>query len=343
MYGGLFGDLPSAKKQKSTPSANDDAKTNDTKESDADKQSNGDGARTKSLSEPSIEGNWLVPPRQASAKANNNNNKNKNKSQFLQTVGKSGTTMAFIPAAAMKSKRKKPTHDNKITNNKMEKDNYMAGKNTSASSSIQQPSSFAAVTTTTTTTRIAASKTDKSKAAAVVDIHGSGNGTIDSNQGTLAANPIPDSMFHQTTAIHIEDTAQEEKITDLYDPYVPNDLLEYWETLAAKKHREKLERDTREALEQQKAMRQQLEEDRKALLHKKKASESDAAFSSRAAPMGRGRGVSNLPAWLVEKQQTGGSGGVGTATNEPRGRGRGVSNLPAWLVEKQRKEASSGQ
>jgi len=200
----------------------------------------------------------------------------------------------------------------------------------------QQPPSFAAVSTTITTTRIAVSKTDKSKATVVVDIHGNSVGvgeTTESNLAMISAtNLIPD-----TSSSH---PSNEEKITDLYDPYVPNDLLEYWETLAAKKHREKLERDTREALEQQKAMRKQLEEDRKALLQQATMG-SSAPFPRQAR--GRGRGVSNLPAWLVEKQRT--NGVVGIAKDEQhddvpsfRGRGRGVSNLPAWLVEKQRKE-----
>ncbi len=339
MYGGLFGDLPSAKKQKATPSAAnyDDAETTDTKECDTNKptdesSSSSAGAKgdIKTLAAPSAKGNWLAPPRHAATKAATTTTNNKNKSQFLQMVGKSGTTMAFVPAAALKSKRKKVNAVNTNNNNSnvtTEKDNESTKKITLTSSSAeQQQSSFAAVTTTTIV-----SKTDKKNTTVVVDIHGNSVAeTTESNPVSLATtNRMLDASSHPSN---------EEKITDLYDPYVPNDLLEYWETLAAKKHREKLERDTREALEQQKSMRKQLEEDRKALLQQ-------ATMGSNAPlAMGRGRGVSNLPAWLVEKQRT--SGVVGIARDEQhddvpsfRGRGRGVSNLPAWLVEKQRKEA----
>lgn len=342
MYGGLFGDLPSAKKQKSTPSVanGEDAKATDTKEGDTNKRtdesslsSSGPKGGSKSLAAP--KGNLLVPPRQASTKSAANN---KNKSQFLQMVGKSGTTMAFVPTAALKSKKKKANIVRTNTNNTnvySEKDNETNKKVMSTStSSTEQSTSFAAVTTTT---RV--SKTDKKNATVVVDIHGNSiavGDTTESNLATTSAtNLLPDTSSRPFN--------KEEKITDLYDPYVPNDLLEYWETLAAKKHREKLERDTFEALEQQKNMRKQLEDERKALLQQATMGNS-VAFPPAQASRGRGRGVSNLPAWLVEKQRT--SGVVGIASDEQhnevqsfRGRGRGVSNLPAWLVEKQRKEA----
>ena len=342
MYGGLFGDLPSAKKQKATssatPSANAAAKekttgTNDNKnrynESTSSSPSTGEKGGI-SVAAPASKGNWFAPPRQATAAAKNNN-----KSQFLQMVGKSGTTMAFVPTAALKSKRKKTagtttTNSFKSTNDATEKDGETTKTFLSKADSIEHQSSFAAVRTTTTTTRIAASNPDKAKPTVVVDIHDTGTSdgigvTLDPNLGTAAAD---------TASSHATD---EGKITDLYDPYVPNDLLEYWETLAAKKHREKLEGDTLEALEKQKTMRKQLEEDRKALLQNAIVGVSDAPPRG----LGRGRGVSNLPAWVVAKHE---GGVVGAAAPELfRGRGRGVSNLPAWLVEKQRKEASNGQ
>ena len=390
MYGGLFGDLPSAKKQKT---AGKDASNDGDDNGDKDNKSRGDDT-INTAATTVAKGNWFAPPKQAAApKA-----KAKNKSQFLQMVGKSGTTMAFVPTAALKSKRKKiPVVDSSSNNNtnnttSTEKDDTTKKvpslTTTNSSTHKQQESSFAAVTTTTiVTTRIAASKPDPTKCIAVVDIHGTGDaiggGLTDSNKNKNndGNNNHNNSTTHPTVSSldafdDDNNYTEEQPITDPYDPYVPNDLLEYWETLAAKKHREKLERDTREALERQKSMRKQLDH-----LSGKNNNNNNSGDKNEIdidndndidgggetgsvhliPPMGRGRGrggLSNLPAWLVEKQrkeqQLGEVGGDVTAAGEQsaniiapvsfpgRGRGpRGVSNLPAWLVEKQRKEAAA--
>jgi hypothetical protein len=292
--------------------------------------------------------------------------------------------MAFVPTAALKSKRKKNpvvnNNSNNANNTTTEKDDTTK-KLLSTTNSTHKQSSFAAVTTTIVTTRIAASKPDQTKPIAVVDIHGTGDdigGVTDSNYNNNEENNNNSATTKTTTssldAFDDDNHTEEQPITDPYDPYVPNDLLEYWETLAAKKHREKLERDTREALERQKSIRKQLEDHRTALFQKAVSGNSDnneididgdddgdvaTGSLQLIPPMGRGRGrggLSNLPAWLVEKQRKEQLGGVGVVTaatpgasvsvSAPasfpgRGRGRGVSNLPAWLVEKQRKEAAA--
>ena len=390
MYSGLFGDLPSAKKQKTANGGDDSDNKNNSgtnnnkgKSNELSKTERGGDAATVA------KGNWFAPPKQAAQKA-----KAKNKSQFLQMVGKSGTTMAFVPAAALKSKRKKVpvagsnTNNNTNANNTTttEKDDItkkvVSLATTNSSTHKQQESSFAAVTTTIVTTRIASSKPDPTKAIAVVDIHGYGDaiggGVTESNNDNDENNtPITLSLdaFDDATAAAAADKnnyTEEQVINDPYDPFVPNDLLEYWETLAAKKHREKLERDTREALERQKAMRKQLDllsgSNNTNTNHSRDKNEIDIGNDMNGdgvtgsvhliPPIGRGRGrggLSNLPAWLVEKQRKeqqlgGGGAGVSTlgtsvntnASSPGRGRGpRGVSNLPAWLVEKQRKEAAA--
>ena len=74
---------------------------------------------------------------------------------------------------------------------------------------------------------------------------------------------------------------------------------------------------------------------------------TSAASTSR--PVGRGRGVSNLPAWMAKgtpaaapsATNSGRAFGAGNSAIAGRGRGvgrgargRGVSNLPAWMTEK---------
>ena len=73
---------------------------------------------------------------------------------------------------------------------------------------------------------------------------------------------------------------------DPYDPFVPNDLLEYWERQAVQR-----------ALEEQQQVRRELEEKRRQL------GAQTTNPVNRMMARGRGRGVSNMPAWLVEKQR----------------------------------------
>eukprot|EP00536_Pseudo-nitzschia_multiseries_P018677 jgi/Psemu1/70621/estExt_Genemark1.C_28890004 len=364
MYGGLFGDLPSTKKDTSKGS-NSNADSSDVGEDG--KLSQGSGPVTKTSTAPPLkqkQGTSLMfaPPR----KAPSNKNPSKN---FLQMVGKSGTTMAFVPTAALKAKRKKnpPPVAEGVTTASTSNDNSTSKSDDppkrirSASTGTDQPSSsslssFAVVATTTT--RISSSDKDDRALAAVVDIHGTG--------ATANATTAPSSAFVVAPEPHPCDESEPEEsvITDPYDPYVPNDLLDHWERLAAKKQRENLERETREALEQQKAMRKRLAEERSELLQTA-TSGGTVLTTGAAAGRGRGRGLSNLPAWLVEQQRgnndqqqqqqqqqpqpDGMEGGLGDPSpafggmGRGRGRGRGVSNLPAWLVERQRQQEAAAK
>ncbi len=95
-----------------------------------------------------------------------------------------------------------------------------------------------------------------------------------------------------------EDEDDPVEITDPYDPYVPNDLLQYWDRQALIKEQQQLEQETRQALEHQKILREQLEHERQEL-----QKQGNLVQLAGGLGRGRGRGVSNLPAWLVAKQQ----------------------------------------
>lgn len=92
-------------------------------------------------------------------------------------------------------------------------------------------------------------------------------------------------------------TQGEAEITDPYDPYVPNDLLQYRERRLLEEERLQAQVDAQRALEQQKVLREQLEQERQDLQRTGDLSKLVAIGR------GRGRGLSNLPAWLVAKQQ----------------------------------------
>jgi len=101
-------------------------------------------------------------------------------------------------------------------------------------------------------------------------------------------------------------------VQDPYDPYVPNDLLQYWERKKLERERQEQEREIQETLQRQEALRRRLEEERQEVLSLLPTSKEPTALLQLETLGGMGRG---------------------------RGRGRGVSNLPAWLVEKQRQES----
>jgi len=113
---------------------------------------------------------------------------------------------------------------------------------------------------------------------------------------------------------------------DRYDPFVPNDLLEYWERLAVQRALEEQEQQRRE-IEQRLAeeerlrqQRRQQEREQQEQQQRQRLEQEAAAASARNSepygytnqrPLGRGRGVSNLPAWLVEKKRRESEGGPG--------------------------------
>lgn len=77
-----------------------------------------------------------------------------------------------------------------------------------------------------------------------------------------------------------------EVIVDPYDPLLPNDLLDYWRSQEMARHRVAFEEEQRKAKEAQ-------EKERRAQL---------AAGNYQHLQAGRGRGLSNLPKWLVDQQ-----------------------------------------
>ena len=99
-------------------------------------------------------------------------------------------------------------------------------------------------------------------------------------------------------------------VTHPYDPYCPNDYLAYRERKKLEQIRKDMQASALQRLEQQEMLRQKVEDERKKLLEsgefskiveKSRGDREDVAVG-RGTGNGRGRGVTNLPAWLVKKQ-----------------------------------------
>lgn len=103
---------------------------------------------------------------------------------------------------------------------------------------------------------------------------------------------------------------------NMYDPYFPNDFLAYRERKRSEEVRKELQRTALQRLDQQENLRKQIEEKRKKLLES-----------------GNYQGLVEEETMTSRRREGDGGGGVGIGMG--RGRGRGVTNLPAWLVKKQ--------
>jgi hypothetical protein len=130
---------------------------------------------------------------------------------------------------------------------------------------------------------------------------------------------------------------------DVYNPMIPNDVLVYWEQQVIRKEQEQYERERQNIIQEQEMIRQQLEQERNQLLQQAIQAEKDAARETTSTVTG-GKQVtttdpappSNTPVpneyyqKIIQREQ-----------QRAIGRGRGnISNLPAWLIQKQQQPPS---
>jgi hypothetical protein len=320
MYGGLFGDLPATKDAKessssSTPAAPAAAPSAATGGLFGDlPPQNGSKEEDKSTRKKSKSVTIFIPPA---------GKKQKKSNPFLQTVGAAGTSMAFVPTAL---KRKRPNRFSKLE------------KPVSVPPTVTAvPDTTVATSSGSTSTSIIQPTPQVNEAAAALPpkltepplSFQEGLGSMTHTTFTPASEQPASIEIHEQQSSHTlsntkytsqflpVDPPELTEIKDPYDPYVPNDLAQYWDRQALAKERHELEREAREAFERQQALRLQLEKEREesqkrgdyqAIIQKQ---QEQLQQQQQVLAMGRGRG---------------------------RGRGRRVSNLPAWLVEKQRKE-----
>jgi len=108
-------------------------------------------------------------------------------------------------------------------------------------------------------------------------------------------------------------------VTQMYDPYFPNDYLAYRERKRSEEVRKELQRTALQRLDMQENLRKKIEDKRKKLLE-----------------TGNFQGLVEEEMSSRRNEANGGRGTGGTGMG--RGRGRGVMNLPAWLVKKQEEQ-----
>jgi hypothetical protein len=205
----------------------------------------------------------------------------KSESSMVKSIGTAGTSMAFVPTAALNRRR----------NNKRP-----APAAPSSISFVQPPQRQYEEQLLSSEEPKASTSTLATGWSVHVD-------EAQPHSDPASSDTIPASVeTHEVK--HTDDRLNDlQKLVseDPYDPMVPNDLLQYWENKALSVERERLEREACETLEEQQRLRQQLEREREEL---QKSGDVDRLVEYHTKrSMGRGRGLSNLPAWLVEKQR----------------------------------------
>jgi len=275
MYGGLFGDLPPAKRD-GNPSESESAAASNKAQANNTGEAKAPTPGTRKI-------NIVQEPKAV------------NPSSLVQTLGVAGTSMAFIP-----------THLNRKRN--------IARVQQQSLSSIRPTVSSADVSSIVFETK---------KAAKVAPVPAADFVACWKEEGQYVGMSIektgPQLHIHGSTAASLSfkelstmPTVSEpeelrllhESVSDIYDPLVPNDLLQYWESQAAIQERKEIENEARETMQAQMRMQQQLELEQQDFhksgdVDKLMELEKSNAMTGR----GRGRGVSNLPAWLAERQR----------------------------------------
>jgi len=337
MYGGLFGDLPAAKGEKRSTSQKEEEGKGNTQQKTSTKESSTKTQNTTSTttsnekheSSNTVVGKGFLIPNSTTKKIKAGGGGGPT---LTQSIGTAGTTMAFIPTTI---KRKKQTPHPSSSKSMSNVKKPAVSTNTTATPTMAATTT----TTTTTTTTIAVQKEQDQHQGPirVVDIHApqhsipstssledqasKNHGEI-SPESNLPHHPAPrednknnkynynDEKMEDENDYQYQDDdddEEEEPITDPYDPYVPNDLLQYWDREAKKEEQWHLEQEAQRALEQQRVLRKRLEEERQELLSLQQQpsgqGEYGRGFASRLETTGRGRGLSNLPAWYVAQQQ----------------------------------------
>jgi hypothetical protein len=251
MYGGLFGDLPPTKKE------------------------------AKESKKPSDGSKAACAPVVATTKKAANSS---TAFSIVRNVGVSGTAVAFVPTAARRRNAKRPTASNLKT---VAASKHPAVPPTAAYVSSVLPTETNNYRSYTPLQEVIKTKEESLKEAPAVEKTVTESmfdeSTLEESRNSSHEHN-PNENHHRSQdeqRCRLEESLQKQVEEDPYDPFVPNDLLEYWEHQAAKR-----------AWEGQQERRRKIEQELQQLEPIQQPSR------------GRGRGgVSNLPAWLVERQR----------------------------------------
>lgn len=227
-------------------------------------------------------------------------------SSLVKSIGTAGTMMAFVPHAIRNKKRKSGSGSHTRTMAKQD----LAGSQPSSSIAQLMVDS---IVNNNDVIRKSPSEIIVHMKSDTPSVNGAENEYIRDDYNNNDCNNDTDDDDDDEPYLDNEPEAMRllhARLTQPYDPYCPNDYLAYRERKKMEQIRKDMQASALQRLEQQEMLRKKVEEERKKLLE-------SGDFSK-----------------IVEKSR-GDREGVAVGGGKGNGRGRGVTNLPAWLVKKQ--------
>lgn len=316
----LFGDLPAAKKTSSTSgggrgrgTATDDAPSDDLFGGlPGAASSSSTNATSTKLNASTVDTSNMTEKRKTpTTKTTTTTVAASEGKSLVSSLGKAGTSMAFVPQAIARKKKKVSQQQQKQQSTKQVK----------TKDGTKLEGSIVVV------------DAKQSVEAAAHDVGKSS--TVDTSNETLPEDTnshlIDTTTNNQNEEEELEPYLENEpeslrllhaSVTHPYDPHCPNDYLAYREHKKTEQVRKDMQRSALERLDQQEKLRKKIEEERRKI---DESGDLDRMVESRFGSGGVvGEGAAHSSATA--------EGGRG------RGRGRGMSNLPAWLLKKQQAE-----
>jgi len=320
----LFGDLPAAKNSSSGGGNNnsgDDLFGGLPAAASSASAAAGDettGGKLKTTSAAAAETKIISAAGETSSSAVSSD-KRKSAPSLVRSVGKAGTSLAFVPQAIAQARKKKkvssqqpatinvePTKNNNINiprsgaaesiailNNGEE---LSSQKASTASNEVIEKSAIIDVKSTTVQHASQQEQNDDVNA--------------DTKEEQQYEEPYLENEPESIRLLHASVTPE-----NAYNPHYPNDYLAHLERKKTERIQKELQQSALQRLDQQEKLRKKIEEERRKIESSGDVNKivesrmmmggSDSTNSAGAGGGGRGRGrrVQNLPAWLVKKQQ----------------------------------------
>lgn len=214
---------------------------------------------------------------------------------LVSSLGTAGTSMAFVPQALRKKKRPAPVpkEDAKRPRND-DQENVPTEENGGGSSSINVNHNNVPIDTVTIQPSTILHDTDTLEPEDVDEPITANN--KDNDEPYLENEPHELRQLHEAAKLHPHP----------YNPHVPNDYLAYRQRKKTEAVRKEMEAAALAKMKQHEKLRRKVEEERKRLEESgdvDKLVETIVEQRRLQGGRGRGRGVSNLPAWMVNRDK----------------------------------------
>jgi len=222
---------------------------------------------------------------------------------LVDSLGKAGTSMAFVPAALRKRKTPMPPSSSK---SRKQVANRIFVKPSSPCTHHQSKPTIATSEIISNSCEPDCEEKEKASHQEERNMH------VHVHVHVIPSSSEPMKEEYKEPQ-HLTDLHASIRLADMYTPMMPNDYLTYRQRKENDFMNANLQKQAEKTLEMQKKLRDQIEDERQKALasgdvgkiieSRLKNGMDGAALGGMGRGRGRGRGLNNLPAWLVKKQQ----------------------------------------